>query len=107
MPTLLKSRDVKARKHHWCQPCGSYTIKAGQKYRRESYVFDGQAYDWLMCLRCTEIISLVRAWCGDRDEGVGPEDFYEWAMEHRENPTYGSVAYSYLERTDSVPKEDE
>lgn len=44
MPTILKETYPTAKKEHICEFCG-YKIQPGQKYVRQTNVYDGVVYD--------------------------------------------------------------
>lgn len=83
MPSLIAEKTVTARKPHRCLCCGVVAIHPGQRYHRETYVYDGRVYDWVSCADCNEIQGDVYEWHGCPDEGVGADEFDEWAMENR------------------------
>lgn len=62
MPELLRSKKVTARKAHSCATCYAAAIQPGQSYQRDTYVYDGHVYDWVMCEACHSIASRVFAW---------------------------------------------
>lgn len=98
MPTLLSSKLVTARKPHPCYTCGSGAVKPGESYRRETYVYDSRIYSWISCTLCDELMSEVYTWCGRPDEGVGGEDYIEWARVSVSNPEWGDRARAFLTR---------
>ncbi len=81
MPMLLKSQTVKARKVHACCTCHTPAVRPGEEYRRDTYVFDGRVYDWVMCTACIAIEGFVFAWCDYVDDGIGAEQYDEWARD--------------------------
>jgi hypothetical protein len=92
----IRTANPTARKVHRCQDC--YTaIQPGQSYYRFTTVYDGRVVDWIECRDCQEIAGDVHQWCEWHDEGVGPEDFYEWAREHEGDPQVPQ-ARDYLAR---------
>ena len=80
MPQLLKETQPVARKAHRCSSC-SIEIPPGTRYRRSTNLYDGQVYDWLTCVGCEGLTSVVWDWAGQPDEGVIFDDFDEWAHE--------------------------
>lgn len=58
----------RARKEHRCNACRE-TIKPGDRYRREGYVFDGYKGTNIHCRRCWEIIEALLDKC-EPDEGI-------------------------------------
>ena len=81
MPDLLKSKTVTARKPHGCQTCNATAIQPGEQYRRDTYIYDGRVYDWVQCAACSTLASMVFEWSGDPDEGIGRDEYIEWARE--------------------------
>lgn len=81
MTALVKAKTVTARKVHACRCCGAAAIQPGETYTRETYVYDGQIYDWVMCAPCRVIAGDVYDWAGSPDEGVGNDQYVEWAEE--------------------------
>lgn len=70
------------------------TIESGEQYMRETYVYEGHLYTWKTCAGCFALTNTVYSWCADPYEGVGPEQYLEWALENRELPE----SAEYLER---------
>ena len=101
MPTLLSSKTVTARKPHRCGSCSTVAVQPGDTYTRESYVYDGRAYTWVSCADCAALMPEVWDWAGMPDEGVGPDEYAEWALDHRDDPTHGEAARAFLIRTGS------
>ena len=98
MPTLLHEARPTARKDHRCSCCGG-PIRMGLPYRRETYVYDGHVYDWLVCDPCEELTDLVWGWVAPfPDEGINRDDYIEWAREHRDDPKRGAAARALLIR---------
>lgn len=101
MPDLLREKTVTARKAHECMTCTATAIRPGETYVRTTYVYDGHLYDWVQCTECDQISGLVYNWSSDPDEGVGRDDFMEWAREHHDDPRHGEAARAYLARVRS------
>ncbi|KAA9104994.1 hypothetical protein [Microbacterium rhizomatis] len=100
MPDLLKTKDVKARKPHSCETCNMTAIQPGETYSRDTYVYDGRIYDWVQCAACSALCGIVFAWAAYPDEGVGRDDYTEWAREVAADDTLeGERARWYLART--------
>lgn len=99
MPDLIKTKDVIARKAHGCQTCNDTAIQPGEKYTRDTYVYDGHMYDWVQCTACSALGGLVFEWAGYPDEGVGRDEYTEWAREVADADTLeGERARWYLSR---------
>lgn len=100
MPNLLKSKKVTARKVHSCATCGGGAIQPGQTYQRDTYVYDGRVYDWVMCEECEALASRVFAWVSYAEDGIGSEDYEEWAREHESSDP---DALAYIVRRGMTP----
>jgi len=85
MITLLSKRTVRARKPHTCWICGGGAVVKGQMYERASYAADGTAYTLVSCLDCAALNRDVWDWSWS-DEGIGPDEYQEWAEEHSDDP---------------------
>lgn len=96
---LLRDTTPRARKVHKCHAC-RISIKPGEQYRRSTYVNDGNLYDWISCLACEAISGRVHSWASTLfyDEGVGREDYHEWAMERLSHDADRADAEAYLNR---------
>lgn len=97
MPELLREKTVTARKAHRCATCNATAIQPGQTYHRATYVYDGRVYDWVQCVECDKLVGIVYDWSG-ADEGVGLDEYVEWAEDHRDDETHGDAARAYLAR---------
>ena len=75
MPTMLKESHPIARKEHICDFCGC-KINKGQKYYRQTNIYDGCIYDWIEHEECSQIASELDMYgeC-DFDEGLSPDNF--------------------------------
>lgn len=81
MPQLISEKKVHARKTHQCMTCNQPAIQPGEEYTRSTYVFDGRIYDWVMCKDCLACESYVFNWCSYIDDGIGAEQYEEWASD--------------------------
>ena len=77
MVTTIKDSHPIARKEHICELCGC-KINKGQKYYRQTNIYDGRIYDWIEHEECREIASELDMYdeC-DYDEGLSPDYFKE------------------------------
>ena len=77
MVTTIKESHPIAKKEHICELCGC-KINKGQKYYRQTNVFDGRIYDWIEHEECREIASELDMFgeC-DYDEGLSTDLFKE------------------------------
>ena len=75
MPIILKESHPIARKEYLCGLCGC-KINKGQKYHRQTNVYDGCIYDWIEHEECCQIVSELDMYdeC-DFDEGLSPDNF--------------------------------
>ena len=71
----LTHKDVVARKEHRCDWCGE-TIKKGEKYHYETFVFEGKVYDWHSHLSCSRVVSAIWDYV-DPDYGMSEDDFQQ------------------------------
>ena len=83
--TVLSDKTVRARKPHKCSTCGAVAVEPGQEYRRETLIYDGRIYDWVMCGPCDELFMEVYDYAYCSDEGVSSHEFLNWAEEHPED----------------------
>ena len=97
MSEVLRDRKPTARKPHRCSCCGG-TIRPGVTYSRTTCLYDGRVFDWLSCPGCDDIARAVFDWVDYIDEGIGPEQYEEWAREHVDHLVYGQGARAYLAR---------
>jgi hypothetical protein len=98
MPTLLRSKTPRARKPHRCSCCHG-AIPIGATYDRDTFIYDGIVYDWLTCVDCEPLLAEVYRWVYPMDdEGIGPEDYEEWARAHVDDPKHGAAARALLDR---------
>jgi hypothetical protein len=77
-----------ARKEHKCMFCGG-VINVGDKYERQTNIYDGQIYDWVCHLECQKITGLLNMFDYCNDEGITTECFQEsiceWLYDHHYN----------------------
>lgn len=67
-----------ARKEHKCMCCGG-VINVGDKYERQTIIYDGQIYDWVCHLECQKITGLLNMFDYCNDEGV-TADYFQWSI---------------------------
>jgi hypothetical protein len=84
MPTELDAKWRKARKTHKCSMCTG-TIPRGETYHWFKYVESLGLYELKICEPCSniflEVASYVDDWRYVNDEGIGFEDYEEWATD--------------------------
>lgn len=93
--TTISRREVTARKPHRCMCCEVVAIVPGERYEREVCAYDGRIYTWVSCVECVAIRSKVAEWAADADDGVGADDYLEWAHEFADTDP---DAAAFLER---------
>ena len=76
MVTTIKDSHPIARKEHICELCGC-KINKGQKYYRQTNVYDGRIYDWIEHEECGQIASELVVYDECDDEGLSPDCFKE------------------------------
>lgn len=69
----------KARKAHKCDWCGK-TIQKGERYKYQTYLWDGDFYDWKSHEACSRVVSAIWEYC-EPDEGMGESQFAESCQE--------------------------
>ncbi|AEQ20969.1 hypothetical protein E3_0550 [Rhodococcus phage E3] len=97
MTTVLKRTQPTARKEHRCETCFS-KIQPGVQYHRATVLYDGRIYEWVNCGPCEDVFDAVWGWSNQYDEGIGPDDYEEWACEFESDPACGEQARAYLAR---------
>ena len=79
--TLKESHPI-ARKEHLCELCGC-KINKGQKYHRQTNVYDGRVYDWIEHEECCQIVSELDMYSTcDYDEGLSSDYFKDILNEY-------------------------
>lgn len=94
MLTVLRETYPTARKEHVCEFCGE-KIAIGQKYVRQTTIYDGTIYDFVTHRECEEVAHKLRMYDDCDDEGLDGESF-------RENLKEYVYANHYDEHTDDV-----
>ena len=106
MVTTIKDFHPIARKEHICELCGC-KINKGQKYYRQTNVYDGCIYDWIEHEECREIASELDMYDGcDYDEGLTPDYFKEILDNYIYQEHYDDIAEDWqgLTRYEEVCK---
>jgi len=75
--SLLTNAWPVARKPHRCELCRR-VIDPGEKYNRQSSVYDGRAYTFKSCAHCIALIDLYPDTIELADEGYTEDDLREW-----------------------------
>lgn len=81
MPTILKEIYPTAKKEHRCEFCCE-KIAIGQKYVRQTNVYDGVVYDFITHQECKEVARELRMYDDCGDEGLDGESFCEYLNEY-------------------------
>lgn len=69
----LSHKDVVARKEHRCDWCEKI-ISKGEKYHYETFIFEGEFYDWHSHLSCSRVVSAIWDYV-DPYDGMTSDDF--------------------------------
>ena len=88
-----------ARKEHKCMFCGG-TIKVGEKYERQTLIYDNQIYDWVCHLECKEATCLLNMFDYDYGEGLDGEQFVEYLRQWLYDKHYDDETDTYDEGFD-------
>lgn len=99
MITELNRSHPTARKEHKCMFCGG-TIKVGEKYERQTLIYDNQIYDWVCHLECQEVTELLNMFDYDMGEGIDGELFIECLQEWLYDKHYNDETDTYDEGFD-------
>lgn len=94
MPTILRETYPTAKKEHRCEFCCE-KIAIGQKYVRQTNVYDGTIDDFVTHQECKEVAHELRMYDDCDDLGLDGESF-------RENLNAYVYANHYDEHTDDV-----
>lgn len=81
MPTILRETFPIARKEHTCEFCFG-KIQIGQKYVRQTNVYEGSVYDFITHQECSEVTSELDMYDDCDDEGLNDEQFREGLNEY-------------------------
>ncbi len=88
MPTTLRHEHPIARKEHTCMWCGG-KIAVGEKYCRQTLLYDGYLYEWKNHEVCSELAGSLDMFYECGDEGLDEEYFKEcidnYIWEHHQN----------------------
>ena len=75
MIEVLRNKTPVARKEHRCEFCGE-VIHVGEKYNRQSNVYDGRIYDWVSHCVCSKLAYELDMF-DDCDEGLDGDGFVD------------------------------
>lgn len=76
MPTILRETYPTARKEHLCEFCAG-KIQKGQKYVRQTNVYNGSMYDFITHQECKEVAHKLEMYDDCDDSGLDGESFRE------------------------------
>ena len=107
MITMLKESHPIARKEHICEFCGG-KINKGQKYYRQTNIYDGCIYEWIEHEECHQIASALDMYgkC-DFDEGLSPERFRDILDEYIYQEHYDDITDDISEDWQNLTKYEE
>ena len=107
MLTTLKESHPIARKEHICEFCGG-KINKGQKYYRQTNIYDGCIYEWIEHEECHQIASALDMYgkC-DFDEGLSPERFRDILDEYIYQEHYDDITDDIAEDWQNLTKYEE
>lgn len=97
MPTILRETYPTANKEHRCEFCFE-KITIGQKYVRQTNVYDGVVYDFITHKECKEVAYELRMYDDCDDSGLCGESF----REHLDEYVY---ANHYDDKIDDIAKD--
>ena len=72
---VLRNETPVARKEHRCNFCGG-VISVGEKYNRQTNVYDGCVYDWVSHCECSKLACELDMF-DDCDEGLDDDGFID------------------------------
>lgn len=74
MPTILRETYPTARKEHGCEFCCE-KIAIGQKYVRQTNIYDGTIYDFVTHQECDEVARELNMYDDCDDSGLDGKSF--------------------------------
>lgn len=112
MLTVLRETYPTAKKEHICEFCAC-KIQPGQKYVRQTNVYDGTVYDFITHQECKEVANELRMYDDCDDSGLYGESFrseldsYVYANHYDEHTddVYTGWQVNYYEIAKKVLKE--
>lgn len=81
MPTILRETYPTAKKEHGCEFCCE-KIAIGQKYVRQTNVYDGVVYDFITHQECKDVAHELKMYNDCDDSGLHDESFREHLDEY-------------------------
>lgn len=112
MLTVLRETHPIAKKEHICEFCG-YKIQPGQRYFRQTNVYDGVVYDFITHQECYEVSRKLRMYDDCDDSGLDGRSFreeldaYVYANHYDEHTddVYTGRRVNYYEKAKKILKE--
>ena len=107
MVTTIKDFHPIARKEHICELCGC-KINKGQKYYRQTNIYDGCIYDWIEHEECSQIASELDMYgeCYD-DEGLTADRFGDTLDEYIYQEHYNDITDDTAEDWQNLTRYEE
>lgn len=97
MITVLRNSQPVARQDYVCEFCGC-KIKKGDKYNKQTNVFDGEIYDFKTHVECSEVSIKLDMYNDLSDEGLSMDTF-------KENISNYIYANHYDDEADDISEE--
>lgn len=97
----LKETTPVARKKHVCNWCGGKIVK-GEKYNRQTCIFDGFIYDWVSHLDCLELTGLLNMFDYDDGDGIDEERFKQCVQDYINENHYNDDTDQFDEGWDGL-----
>lgn len=107
MVTTIKDSHPIARKEHLCELCGC-KINKGQKYYRQTNIYDGCIYEWIEHEECHQVSAELDMYsvC-DIDDGLSSDDFGAAINDYIYQEHYDDIADDIAEDWQNLTKYEE
>lgn len=107
MITTLKDSYMIARKEHICDLCGG-KINKGQKYYRQTNLYDGRFYEWVEHEECHQVSDELDMYsvC-DIDDGLSSNDFGAAIDEYIYQEHYDNITDDIAEEWQNLTRYEE
>ena len=106
MVTTIKDFHPIARKEHLCDLCGC-KINKGQKYYRQTNIYDGRIYDLIEHEECHQIASELDMYDELDDEGLSPDCFKEIIDDYIHREHYDDITDDIAEDWQNLTRYEE
>lgn len=107
MITTLKDSYMIARKEHICDLCGG-KINKGQKYYRQTNLYDGRFYEWVEHEECHQVTDeLDMCSVCDIDDGLSSNDFGAAIDEYIYQKHYDDITDDIAEEWQNLTRYEE